>query len=206
MRAFQFQEGWTDLVSNRPGAPGAGYPDGPYFLRYTEARTLHLRATQPFAVWGIDAEGELCLLAVGTEVSVEVSLREVRDEDGGEVFVATQPAEFKVSGLDGPNGPTPVNVQVYDPPASVTVSEAAGESFTNIDRMPDESGPLAEVTRALRMLELEKRAALEAIRAARDAARLVEDDDGDGVVNKDDPDSPLYQPPEPPPEPEGGTP
>lgn len=43
--------------------------------------------------------------------------------------------------------------------------EPDGEVFTNIDRMPDESGTLAEVTRARRMFELEQRSALREMRA-----------------------------------------
>lgn len=53
-----------------------------------------------------------------------------------------------------------------------------GEVFTNIDRMPHESGSLLEVRRALRELELAKRDTLRQIRAARqaasDAVQLVE--------------------------------
>ncbi len=43
----------------------------------------------------------------------------------------------------------------------------SGEIFTNIDRMPHESGSVLEVRRALRELELEKRAAMREIRAER---------------------------------------
>ena len=39
------------------------------------------------------------------------------------------------------------------------------ETFTNIDRMPNESGALAEVTRARRQLEIEKRQMLAELRA-----------------------------------------
>lgn len=47
---------------------------------------------------------------------------------------------------------------------SITVVE---EVYTNIDRMPHESGTLREVTRALRAFEIERRAALREIKAER---------------------------------------
>lgn len=56
-----------------------------------------------------------------------------------------------------------------------TSLEPVGEVFTNIDRMPDESGALAEVTRARRMFEFERRSMLREIRQERDAAlRLMQ--------------------------------
>lgn len=53
------------------------------------------------------------------------------------------------------------------------------EVFTNIDRMPDESGTVAEVTRALRMMEIERRAILSEIRSERaslEALRVSRED------------------------------
>lgn len=52
-----------------------------------------------------------------------------------------------------------------------TAFEAEGETFTNIDRMPHESGLLADVTRARRMLEVEKRQMLADIRREASIAR-----------------------------------
>lgn len=46
-----------------------------------------------------------------------------------------------------------------------TSFECEGETFTNIDRMPHESESMAEVTRARRMLELERRSFLSEVRA-----------------------------------------
>ena len=46
-----------------------------------------------------------------------------------------------------------------------TSFECEGEVFTNIDRMPHESESVAEVTRARRMLELERRSFLAEVRA-----------------------------------------
>ena len=60
-----------------------------------------------------------------------------------------------------------------------------GEKFTNIDRLPQESGTVAEVTKALRLMKLEQRAIMRAIREERaslDASRakteeaVIEDD------------------------------
>jgi hypothetical protein len=55
--------------------------------------------------------------------------------------------------------------------------EDKSEVFTNIDRLPNESGPLQEVTRALRVLKLEERAMIRRIRAEREAAMQVIDVD-----------------------------
>ena len=46
---------------------------------------------------------------------------------------------------------------------------AEGEVFTNIDRMVHESGAMQEVTRARRLFEIERRAALAEMRAEHEA-------------------------------------
>lgn len=51
-----------------------------------------------------------------------------------------------------------------------TAAEAEGEVFTNIDRMPQETGHLAEVRRAARQLEFQRRQMMSDIR--REAAEL----------------------------------
>lgn len=66
--------------------------------------------------------------------------------------------------FDAPKG---ARVFVFSPERAVRKVE--GEVFTNIDRMPDESGSVAEVTRALRQFELERRAGLRELRAEREA-------------------------------------
>lgn len=45
-------------------------------------------------------------------------------------------------------------------PATTTAVEPHGEVYTNIDRMSDESGTMAEITKARRQFELERRAIL----------------------------------------------
>ncbi|WP_323717585.1 hypothetical protein [Paracoccus aminovorans] len=67
--------------------------------------------------------------------------------------------------VDAPKG---VRVFVYAPP--LTVAEPEGEVFTNIDRMPHESGSVNEVLRASRQLELQRRSMLREMRE--EAARL----------------------------------
>lgn len=70
--------------------------------------------------------------------------------------------------IDAPEG-----VRVFYQGRTPTATKPQGETFTNIDRMPQESGMLAEVTKAMRAFELERRAALGEIRRERDAlARL----------------------------------
>ncbi|QCS36983.1 hypothetical protein [Tortoise microvirus 38] len=54
-----------------------------------------------------------------------------------------------------------------------TSFEPEGEVFTNIDRMPHESGSVAEVTRAMRLFELERRAALREIREEAEELRTL---------------------------------
>lgn len=70
------------------------------------------------------------------------------------------------------------------------------ESFTNIDRMPNESGMLADVTRARRQLEIERRQMLNdmrkeaaTLRASLRSSNLRSDEkaDADGVVPIDPP-------------------
>lgn len=105
---------------------------------------LRVRASAPAPLY-IEAEGCEALCGVGTAFDVELS----------------EAVTFR---LDAPKG---VRVFVHRPLA--TTVHAAGEVYTNIDRMPDESGSLMEVTRARRQLELERRAMLREIRAERDA-------------------------------------
>ena len=87
-----------------------------------------------------------------------------------------------------------VTVFIKDTPSRVY--RMTGEKFTNVDRLPQESGTVAEVTKALRMAKLEQRAMLREIRETHErnkaelaAARAKED----ALVEVD---------PEPEPEPE----
>lgn len=71
-----------------------------------------------------------------------------------------------------------------------TAFEPLGEVFTNVDRKPLESGAMAEVTRAMRLFELERRSALEEIRAETakleraQAERTVDLDGGEPLLEE----------------------
>lgn len=92
-----------------------------------------------------EAEGIEALVGTGTNFDFEVS-------EPGTVTV-----EMKAG-------------RVFRHVAHATAEPASGEVFTNIDRMVHESGALAEVTRARRLFELERRAFLRDLHAARDKA------------------------------------
>lgn len=62
---------------------------------------------------------------------------------------------------------------VYKKDTPSRVVRMKGEKFTNIDRLPHESGTVAEVTKALRMLKLEERAMIRRIRQEREEAEAV---------------------------------
>lgn len=105
---------------------------------------LRLRCSAEVAAY-LSAEGHEALLGLGAsfdaEVSEEMTLR-VDAPEGARVF------------LHRPRG------SAFEPDQEV---------YTNIDRMPSESGNLAEVNRAVRLFEMQRRAALREIRAERDA-------------------------------------
>lgn len=63
----------------------------------------------------------------------------------------------------------PKGVRLFVFVADQTTALPAREVFTNIDRMPDESGNLLEVKRAVRAFQLEQRSVLREIRAERAA-------------------------------------
>lgn len=106
---------------------------------------LRLRLSAPAALY-IEAEGYEALYGYCAAFDVETS----------------EEVTFRIEALKG------VRAFQYRPP--LTVTAPVGETFTNIDRMPVESGAMEEVTRARRMLEMERRAFLRDIRAERDAA------------------------------------
>jgi len=74
------------------------------------------------------------------------------------------------------------------PPPRLVVSNE--ETFTNIDRLPQESGTMLEVTKAIRLMKIEERATirrireereiLDKVREARDAKAKADDDVVDG--------------------------
>lgn len=101
---------------------------------------LFLRLSAATPVY-IQAEGVESLLGVQTDFSVEIS----------------EAAQITVAAKSG--------VRAFVRVAPATSYEHHGEVFTNIDRLPQESGMLAEVTRARRQLELERRQMMAEIRA-----------------------------------------
>lgn len=110
---------------------------------------LQLRGTAPFAV---------VLAAHGVQTCQFVAAQAV--------ISLPEASTFKVI-LSDPAG----MVFLKDTPSRVVTM--TGEKFTNIDRLPQESGTMLEVTRALRMLKLEERAMIRRIREERDAAESV---------------------------------
>ena len=125
---------------------------------------LQLRSASPFAL-AVEAFGVETVLGEATSHKVALS-------DPSKVTLVG--GEMKVYRKDVPS-------RVY---------RMTGEKFTNIDRLPQESGTVAEVTKALRMAKLEQRAMIREIREehARNKAELaaakakaeevVDDDDG----------------------------
>lgn len=109
--------------------------------------TLFVRCSALAALY-VTAQGVETLAGYGAEWSLEIS-------------------EAVTYRVDAPKG-----VRVFKHrPFMETAVEADGEVFTNIDRMPHESGMMAEVTRARRMLEIEKRQMLNDIRREASIAR-----------------------------------
>lgn len=104
---------------------------------------LHVSAPAPVY---FEAEGVEALVGVGTAFDFTVS-------EPGFVTVAAE------------------GVRVFRLGDPLTAFEAEGEVFTNIDRQPMESGMLADVLRAKRMFEIERREVLRELREARDAVR-----------------------------------
>jgi len=125
---------------------------------------LLLRSADPFA---------LAIETLGVEVAV-----------GPETFHRIPLAEpAKVTVLGG-------TMKVYRkaPPPRLVVSNE--ETFTNIDRLPQESGTMLEVTKALRLMKLEERAMIRRIREERElleAARPKPEPEPDEEVLEPEP-------------------
>lgn len=109
---------------------------------------LRLRCSAPAPLY-VEAKGFEVLAGIGATFDLELA----------------QDVTFHV---DAPEG---VRVFYHCPVQTTFAPE--GEVFTNIDRMPDESGSVMEVRRALRELELQRRAVLRDIRQAREALAPV---------------------------------
>ena len=109
---------------------------------------LQLRSADPFAI-AIETEGVEVVLGAASEHRVPLV---------GPSRVTLVGGESRVYRRDIPS-------RVY---------RMTGEKFTNIDRLPQESGTLAEVTKARRLFQLEQRAMIREIREehARNKAEL----------------------------------
>lgn len=112
-------------------------------IQHPKGRLL-LRISQTCPLY-ITAQGVEALAGVSTEFEVDVS----------------EEVTFRI------DAPKAARAFIFE--AEPTSIEYDGEVFTNIDRMPSESGSVAEVTRALRMLEFNRRAMLREIREERDS-------------------------------------
>ena len=102
--------------------------------------TLRVRSSREGALY-VQVEGVEALYGLGTSFEVQT------------------PVEM-IWRLDAP-----ADARVFVQRMFGTSFECEGETFTNIDRMPHESESVAEVTRARRMLELERRSFLAEVRA-----------------------------------------
>ena len=101
---------------------------------------LRVRSSREGALY-IQVEGVEALYGVGTSFDVETPLQ----------------MTWRLE--------APADARVFVLRAFGTSVESEGETFTNIDRMPHESEAVSEVTRALRMLELERRSIIAQLRA-----------------------------------------
>ena len=110
---------------------------------------LQLRSASPFAL-AIEAFGVETVLGAATSHRVALS-------DSSKVTLVG--GDMKVYRKDSPS----------------RVVRMTGEKFTNIDRLPQESAAMQEVTKAVRKMKLEERALVRRIRDERDLSlRLIE--------------------------------
>jgi hypothetical protein len=101
--------------------------------KYQTAKgALHVKASKPVAVF-VAAEGVEALVGTGTDVRATFA----------------ENVEYWIEGEDG------VRAFVYSP--GKHFFRPVGEVYTNADRMPDESGSVMEVRKAIRQLKLEQR-------------------------------------------------
>lgn len=102
---------------------------------------LRLQVSAPSALF-LEAQGVETLAGYGTSFDVEVA------------------EDVKVR-VEAPKGARAFLFR----PAGSTAVQPIGEVYTNADRMPNESGAYAEVTRARREFELERRSMLRELRS-----------------------------------------
>ena len=110
---------------------------------------LQLRSADPFAI-AIETDGVEVVLGAASEHRVSL----------------LWPSRVTLVGGES---------RVYRRDIHSRVYRMTGEKFTNIDRLPQESGTVAEVTKALRLAKLEQRAMIREIREehARNKAELA---------------------------------
>lgn len=118
---------------------------------------LRLRLSAPCSLY-VEAQGYEALAGFGTSFDLELS----------------EAVTFRASG--------PKDTRVFHYEADDTTFRPNSEVYTNIDRMPDESGNLLEVRQGMRQLELMRRAVLRDIRAARDASLPEKAKDTEAVI------------------------
>lgn len=141
-----------------------------YETTFPAEGVLLLRSSQPFA---LSVESYGVAVAVGPETAHRIPL----------------PEASQVTIVGG-------SAKVYRKSPPSRVVHMTGEKFTNIDRLPTESGTMLEVTKALRMLKLEERAMVRRIREERDLALAM-------TKAKEAEESEVIEPdPEPEPDPE----
>jgi len=127
---------------------------------------LLLRSSEPFAL-SIETMG--VQVSVGPETAHRIPL-----PDGAQVTLVGGSAKV---------------YRKAPPPRLVVANE---ETFTNIDRLPQESGTMLEVTKAIRLMKIEERATIRRIREEREIldkvreARDAEAKADDVVVHDDD--------------------
>lgn len=114
-------------------------------IRFPKGR-LRLQLSAPAPLY-ITAQGVEGLASYGSTHDVEVS----------------EEVTYRIEGVK--------SLRAFQRRSYGTSVEAEGEVYTNVDRMPYESGAVAEVTRARRQLEIERRAMLKEIRAEAAIAR-----------------------------------
>lgn len=111
---------------------------------------LRVRCSAPAPLY-VEAEGYEVLAEVGTAFEIDLS-------------------EAVTWRVEAPKG-----ARTFWMPPALTSHRHEGEVYTNIDRMPHESGQLAEVTRAMRVFEIEQRSVLKKIRSEAAALRAIRD-------------------------------
>lgn len=109
---------------------------------------VNLVATHEMQLW-CEVQGVEVLVAVGRELSRSYT-------DTGVTWW-----------VEGPE-----DARVFVEERGKAFHRPRGEKFTNIDRKPQESGTLLEVRRALRQIQLERRATIQALRAERVGKKL----------------------------------